>query len=393
MTRFGPSRPERRVLWLDKVAERDRNTASVVAVPGQYVGSMTADVPPRVSARGQALILCGSFENRLAAPIEETFVVPIPAKTRKATRRTALIVDKQRLRAWYDEARAAGAPVTAMLPDYLCLPETPEGWTIAAREAAPDMLMVRYPEAVGFSDHADGAIALMRQDMDSMETPPKRLDIYPPQPSEALTQFLSDCRSRGIEVKLNPGPFKPEPEKGVSLLAGTIVDDAAMRGFMRQIRIPVAACVLALAAWSANSWLHIQDLSRQADALHEAHAALFSEILGPGVPMVSPRAQIERAISGMRDAARASTVNATFPDVLARIAPALHEHPAKVQQLVFDSRTMTVSLETESYAAFDRLQAALAKQGVSVEVQNSVRQDNNLVNATIVMRLQERPTQ
>lgn len=341
-----------------------------VAVPGEDVLVTDVDLPPVRQARRRIQAARYSLEDRLAAPVETVHLALGPRGEDGFY--PAAVVGRERMEGWLEAfAEARPAVLSAMMPDYLCLPAPQPGeavlWLAGGRA------MCRRDAVHGFACEYD----LVESLLTAPDVPERLRVVAESSPdADALLNRLEQA-----DFELAPGPRVTAGEAVVNLLASMparppinllqerYAPASPLNEWWRPFRATAALFVawlgLALAAQAVHYW----QLQQRLDDLQSRTETLFHEAF-PDVRAVNDvRAQAEQEIRRLR---AQQGGHGLFPLLTATARAAGSVPGLKMESLQYRDGELFLTLQGENVQSVERLRAGFAGiEGAALEIQNA----------------------
>lgn len=330
----------------------------IVMLPGERILSASARVPgnnPRRILQAAPYAL----EDRLAGDVDELHVALL---ARHADHDCDFLVVE---RDWFSELlqtlESAGIHPHAVWPDYLGVPEAPEGthWLITGS----DRLLSRSGWRGFAAPATDAAFLYSHRDEDQ----PLQLSLvgdHPPPPAmgELETHRYADNERAFTEIAATIAALP-----GTGLLQGTFRRQREGAPDWQRWKWPGVAAAALLLLLAADFGLETWQLQREHALLENATRELFQQALPGNQRMVDPRFQIEQALGA------ATTGQNRLLEYLGQVGNALQEVPnARLNGFNYRNNYLEFSVTVPNATALERVRTALAERaGMPVDVQSA----------------------
>ncbi len=361
----------------------------VATVPGEEVATLEVELPLGVRPRVADRIARTAAFYHTGTPPEETHIVRLdrggdPAHTR------ILAVANHQMAAWRARTAAAGRRIAALLPDYLVVPETEQGWTIMleASEREP-RIRARLASDDGFSAEMPLALAILEQLLEQSQQPPRVIAIHAGLPLKSACDFL--VRKLGnTSATVTTGEEPPltwyeGPVQDVNLLTGPFGQAHNFLGQVRRWQWPAAGAVAAVALWVVNSQIELAKLQAASAAANDRITAVFRGSFDADAPIVDARIQAARILDRLRAAQAGSTTTADFPALMEAASGVLQQRLNKMRALEYANGSLEVHASLTNFQELEALRTALLEQWLSVRMLSSAASADTGVEARFTL--------
>jgi len=349
--------------------ERPVRTLALVPADAVFTARLTASARSEREAQQAAPYM---IEDALASPLDTQTIACGPADA--GGLRLIVSADAALVARWTALAARLGVRPVHVLPDAALL--APEAG-IALHLDAERIVWARAGQGPMISGAAPAALAAdiigeLAQDQDGLAASPPALDM---------------CRQAGLDAR-------PVPEPDFARLAGLMTDaearawprllgdalsarinwTAMARPWARAAILAVSAGALALAILGGQAYW----LDRRAAAYDSAAVEAFTQAFPEVRRVVNPRAQIQQRLRALEGASGADR----FVSLSARLASLLQGMPEmQVEALRFEAErgVLSVTARYREFSDFERLRAAAAELGLSVEDTGARQVDGGVV--------------
>ncbi|MEL7091488.1 MAG: type II secretion system protein GspL [Pseudomonadota bacterium] len=335
----------------------------IALVPGVTVPMMQFDLPAGVTGHAREQVARRQLKDRFG--LQEDIVDMRPYAAGADAWDRALISDRAQVEGW----RSSAGQARALLPDYLALPTCEGLWTIAA---SGDNIAVRCGPGDGFGTAPAMLDAMLTERLAAGETP-KALLVLGAMDTARLAQHGVPVLTDPADVAKTGGLTKPETLAHNELTLDLLQDPALVRTRLRR-SLQALVTPVVLAAIGAGLWVaaNVTETTRLNEE-HQTIAAATQEIVRarfvPEGPILDVRAQVSARIDAMQTAASGAEDVADAYTLFERASAILAASDGQLIRInSADGRALDLLIDAADFAAVDALLAALAANGLAVEL-------------------------
>ncbi len=338
----------------------------VALVPGESVPILPLDLPPGVRGVAREKVAQRQLADLMGAQADTLQMRPFALQGQEDRWDRVMVTEAGQLAVWRGQA-ARGCQ--AVLPDYLALPVSDTGWTIAHEDGR---VRVRFGRADGASTTEAALCLQAARLLEGDQRPDTVLRFGPP-----LPQFEAQMAEAGIPVTIDPKAARGLTAFGHGELALDLRADpqAARRRLRRQVgawRWPLLIGAVAAGLWAAALLTVIRATEQQTAAVTARTLEQVRQSFVPSGPILDARVQIMRALSDSRASLSAASDTVSPLDLFAMAAPVIAAAEADPQSVTWEPDAgLRLVLILPDFAAVDALVDALAAEALRVAVEEA----------------------
>lgn len=338
----------------------------VALVPGEEVPILPLDLPSGVRGVAREKVAQRQLTDMMGAQADSLQMRPFALHGQEDRWGSVMVAEAGQLAAWREQAARR---CQAVLPDYLALPVSDRGWTVAHEEGR---VRVRFGRADGASTTEPALCLQAARLLEADQRPDTVLRFGQP-----LPHFEAQMAEAGIPVTIDPKAAKGLTAFGHGELALDLRADpqAARTRLRRQLgawRWPVLIGALAAGFWAAAQLTVIQAAEQQAAAVTARTLDQVRRDFVPTGPILDTRVQVARALADGRANLSASSDTVSPLDLFGRAAPVIAASGADPQSVTWEpDKGLRLVLILSDFAAVDALVDALAAEDLRVTVQEA----------------------
>jgi len=333
----------------------------VALVPSARVLLTHAQVPARRASQLLAAVPY-ALEESLAGDVDDLHFA-IGERSRDGAVQVA-VVARTEMERWLEQLRELGLRPQVMLPDLLALPLEADHWSVWLDGATA---LVRTGLQAGFVAESENLELMLRLALqEAGDAAPGGLRLHPATPGHeprlTLPGVTCTAAAQGPLLTLaDPARVR----EGINLLQG---DYGVRQQWGRVLRPWLPAAALLLVWLGLQGGLTVADLvrlqgvvARQGEAIVQVYRDTFPD----AQRIVEPRTQMEQQLRALR----AGQEGDAFLTLLQQSGAGLAQVPElRIDQLSYGDGRIDLQLTLPRLDALDRLKAALAGNGLSVDV-------------------------
>ncbi|NHN36677.1 hypothetical protein G8764_05160 [Pseudomaricurvus alcaniphilus] len=380
--------------WCETAAELQARAAQSeydavgLILPGQRVGRGGLTLS-RAELRHLASLAPFQLEDELAGSVDELhFAYSIPERGEAGYRVEAYWVDRDWLRARYDELEALGFEISHCWADFDLLDGAAGNcWTLQL----DGNVLVHPAGSQAFALDLSMAPVVLEKMVAAQVSQgielPESLHLLAP--DDRGLQALTGCvpnilRSLPVESELQPLRLSTALlSRARDLARGDFAKMLPFGRWWQQWRAVSVLAGVAVALYLAVGLVQVADLQAQQQQVRSAIESSYRQAVPRGA-MVDPEKQLRQKVRGSGNQGERSY----FLPMMAFVGPILNEHQqVRVASLNYQSNKheLRLSIESESFADIEALRARLNARGYRAELtSSSSRQQKHLAQLQIV---------
>jgi general secretion pathway protein L len=278
------------------------------------------------------------------------------------------VVNRERMELWLQLLpEALRQHVSAMVPDVLALPWTPDSWTIVE---IGDLALVRLDAASGFAVETSNVVELIAQYMRDNSHKAESITVYSSSSRSDLEKAITTKLQLPVTLKTYQGSWlvflsnNIDKLQVLNLIQGEYQSNYSTRGIPRLKSIVAAMAVVWLLLIFSFGLIKLGILNYQARSLDAQLAMVYNEIFPGESRELDPKQRIEAALEAVKKARQQSV----FLRLVAAVSPVLvNTKGVSVQGATFSNTQLDVQLETTDFQLLDKITADLRAKGVAAE--------------------------
>ncbi|MGP6086815.1 hypothetical protein [Antarctobacter jejuensis] len=335
----------------------------VALVPGETVPILPLDLPPGVRGVARERVAQRQLTDLMGAQADTLQMRPVALKGQEDRWDRVMVTEAGQLATWRGQAARR---CQAVLPDYLALPVSDRGWTIAHEDGR---VRVRFGRSDGASTTEPALCLQAARLLETDQRPDTILRFGPPLPA-----FEAQMAEAGIPVTVDAKAAKGLTAFGHGELALDLRADpqAARSRLRRQVgawRWPVLIGAVAAGLWAAAQLTVIRAAEQETAAITARTLEQVRDNFVPSGPILDTRVQVARALADSRANLRAASDTLSPLDLFASAAPVIAAAGAAPQNVTWEPATgLRLVLILPDFAAVDALVDALGAEALRVTV-------------------------
>ncbi len=302
----------------------------------------------------------------------------------------AAVTRQEKIGYWHQLLLSTGLHIQALLPDFLLLPYTPQGWTVACEG---NTASVRTTDTEGFVCQINVLPLLLQKELQAnKEDVPERITFYGCLPFD--DSMMGDTVTSRCELVQQPAigsgnliellANHPLTTTSLNLLQGEYAPSSRI---LQRLRPWYPAAVLAgvlILFGFIGSVIEYASLQRQNAELEQQITQVFRQTFPDVKRIVNPASQMRSRVAELRG--KGSGNGPDFSQMLAKVAPVFaNSKGVTAQHLRFQMGQMEILLETPDLQSLENLKNRLS-DAVPWEVElKSANSTENKVQGRILI--------
>ena len=274
------------------------------------------------------------------------------------------IIDKQWLRVWMQQCRAAGLDIKRVLPEQLLLPYREHCWTL---HAEPQRWVVRVGAFRGFAMEPDSAALALQLLLDSANELPRQLLVQSSAPIEALLPQLPELLRGSVEV-LDQKAAVSDDNPVIDFLQGAFARTLPWKRWWLQWRPAAIALAVAVAVHLIVGGVQHYRLNKQNIALRQQIEAVYRTVEPRGV-VNDPELQLRRKLQALQGHQGSGVL-----PLLQQVGAVVRSVDGiSVQNLTYSEHQgeLRMSLSAAAFKDVEAVRAAIANTGLNAQLVGS----------------------
>jgi len=341
----------------------------VLLLPGSDVTLAQPELPLRGGARlAQAVPF--ALEEQLASDVDGIHFA-IGSKGAGDIGTPVAAISESLMSRWHSACEAAGIQPSASFADSTLIPVVPHGCSLLLDD---DVLYVRRADGIPYALDAEPLEDVLELALGETTNGGEHVTFYTtPLDYEKRRDLIEGLRDRtaSLQVKLLPDGPLPLLAAQVSradspnLSQGDYGPSTSIAKHLKPWRLPAGLAAACLAVFLIGQGVSLWRLNNVESALDAQISEVFSQAL-PGQPMVDARAQMEGVLG------RGASGHGSLLPAVSVLARAMATVPnARIEALSFRGDALDLRVTAPSVEALDGIKQAMARDGVSVELQSA----------------------
>ncbi len=343
---------------------------AVLLVPGEQVLITQVELPIRQMAKLRKAVPF-ALEEQLASDVDELHFALGPAQ---GDVRGVVVVDNSLMNEWTVELAELGVMPRVIVPDVLTLPWHEDEWSILIDG---NRALVRTGPVRGFVCERDN-LPLMIEGWLEHEPPPTIVrywncsdgpDFQWPEKDQQAAPPIKAYSCGGGALRVLALGW--EPRGGLNLLQDRYNQQADVLKLLKPWRWAAALAAIWLVLSLGQTWLHRQQLEKQANALQKRAEQIYRRTFPGARRIVNPRVQMEQKLRALKGGGQSE--QGGLLELLARSSQVLNQQRGiKLEKIGFKNGELSLDVTAPTLSQLDGLKQKLASiDGLAAELKSA----------------------
>ncbi|MGA2655408.1 MAG: type II secretion system protein GspL [Gammaproteobacteria bacterium] len=348
----------------------------IAVIPGTWLNMFSIDLPKgRANQVKKALPFL--LEEQIAEDLENVHIA-LPIDFKLGTKTPVAVISKARMQTLINAFKNQQLNLQQAIPDWLCLPQFPQTWTLHLGEA---FASVRQKNDLGFSVQKDLLMPMLNLALKQALEKPQSLHVYhlPLEAADMEEQLTT------LDIPLAYEAISDEPlllwaehfapPAAINLLQGEFYVKPRMAEINRIWRKAGMVAAAIVAVQLIYSSIEYQHLKKQYDSVHAQVTSLYQTVFPGQAPGNNARAQLESLLAKNKGGGD----NPLFNYLQAVSEPLLNTQDVDLQQISLHEKNLKLEVIVKDFGVLGELENAISAKGLSVKQDSASLEKDHVI--------------
>jgi general secretion pathway protein L len=352
---------------LNEAAELTPRRKVICLIPGEEILLLNVNIAARSR---QQLIKAIPFtlEEDLADGIE---TLHFATGARQVDgRHPVAVVSRPLMDALCSDLSAANILPTAIIPEPLCVPLPPSGWSLLVEDTR---VVLRHGEYKGLVLEKDNLKEWLNRVFSEVDVKPELIRVYrcDANPEKPLDFELPVDQQEHYDAPLKVLSTGLDEKHSINLLQGDYKSDTGVGKWLRPWRFAAVLLGIWLGVQITSATVEFWRMSHENDALQARMEKLYRDTFPEAKRIVNPRVQMEQRLNALI-AAQQNTGDTGFLALLNAGGQAIKTFQGiEIDTFNYRQGKLVISLQASDFQSLEKVKQRLQKDGFIVDIESA----------------------